>query len=109
MQGQISANLVRPRYCIPILYLTFSVYKNCNLLLSVRILRSDMGIHSYRLQALCFLAVAWVTDAISIPRHATLASRQLANETEYDFIIAGGGLSGLTVANRLTEDRNGML
>ena len=68
-----------------------------------------MGSRSCRLQALCLLAVAWVTDAISIPRHAMLASRQLANQTEYDFIIAGGGLTGLTVANRLTEDPNGML
>ncbi len=27
--------------------------------------------------------------------------------TKYDYVIVGGGLSGLVVANRLTEDRNG--
>ena len=67
-----------------------------------------MGILSFRLQTLCFCAMTWVSDAISIPRHATLASRQIANQTKYDFIIAGGGLSGLTVADRLTEDPSGM-
>ena len=35
-------------------------------------------------------------------------SRQTANKTQYDFIIAGGGLSGLSVADRLTEDASGM-
>lgn len=26
--------------------------------------------------------------------------------TEYDYVIVGGGLTGLVVANRLSEDRN---
>ncbi|KAH6646280.1 hypothetical protein BKA67DRAFT_98021 [Truncatella angustata] len=42
-------------------------------------------------------------QAIAIPRYATLVSQQAAN-TSYDFIIAGAGPSGLTVADRLTED-----
>lgn len=46
----------------------------------------------------------------SLPRlgkYATLVHpRQVANTT-YNFIIAGGGIGGLTVADRLTEDPNG--
>ena len=34
-------------------------------------------------------------------------ARQLA--TSYDFVIAGGGLSALTVADRLTENPKGKL
>lgn len=41
-----------------------------------------------------------------MPRHATIVDRQSIN-SEYDFIIAGGGISGLTLADRLTEDPNG--
>ena len=34
---------------------------------------------------------------------------QLTNETQYDFIIAGGGIAGLTVADRLSEHEDGTL
>lgn len=34
---------------------------------------------------------------------------QLSNETIYDFVIAGGGIAGLTVADRLTENPNSLL
>ncbi|KAF6822536.1 choline dehydrogenase [Colletotrichum plurivorum] len=44
--------------------------------------------------------------ALRIPRHATVASREVIAGTKYDFVIAGGGVSGLTVADRLTEDPN---
>lgn len=29
--------------------------------------------------------------------------------SEYDYVVVGGGVSGLTVANRLTEDSNSMV
>ena len=55
--------------------------------------------------------IACATLAISVanplPRYATLATRQVVNETQYDFIVAGGGVAGLTVADRLTEDPKG--
>lgn len=34
-------------------------------------------------------------------------AREIHDEAEYDFIIAGGGIAGLTVADRLTENTNG--
>jgi hypothetical protein len=39
-------------------------------------------------------------------RHATVVTRQ-ALLSNYTFIIAGGGIAGLTLADRLTEDPNG--
>lgn len=41
------------------------------------------------------------------PGLATIVSPRTASDTTYDFIIAGGGISGLTVADRLTEDPSG--
>ncbi|KAI0425311.1 hypothetical protein F5Y09DRAFT_103293 [Xylaria sp. FL1042] len=43
-------------------------------------------------------------SAAVVPLHASVVSRQEADNNTYDFIIAGGGIAGLTVADRLTED-----
>lgn len=53
--------------------------------------------------------LATVAHGLGIPRHATAIPREVASKTEYDFVIAGGGVAGLTVADRLTEDPNGLL
>lgn len=45
--------------------------------------------------------------AASIPAHAggaVLLSRHEQLREEYDYVVVGGGTSGLVVANRLTED-----
>jgi hypothetical protein len=43
-----------------------------------------------------------------VPRHATIVDRQSVN-SNYTFIIAGGGIAGLTLADRLTEDPKGTM
>jgi heterodisulfide reductase subunit A-like polyferredoxin len=52
----------------------------------------------------CVLGLLALSNALQIPRHATRISKELVSATEYDFIVVGGGVSGLTVADRLTED-----
>jgi hypothetical protein len=59
------------------------------------------------MRSLLPLLLALVADAARVPRHATVVSRQVAIEKQYDFVIAGAGISGLTVADRLTEDPDG--
>jgi choline dehydrogenase-like flavoprotein len=45
------------------------------------------------------LVLAWPTPAL----HANILERQVEVQDEYDYIIVGGGTSGLTVGDRLTE------
>lgn len=46
-------------------------------------------------------------EALIIPRYATIVSERTVSSSTYDFIIAGGGITGLTLADRLTEDPAG--
>lgn len=39
-----------------------------------------------------------------LPKHARIITRDSDLAFSYDFVIIGGGTSGLTVADRLTED-----
>jgi hypothetical protein len=44
--------------------------------------------------------------ALSLPsvQHARIVGRDTALRSSYDFVVIGGGTSGLTVADRLTEN-----
>lgn len=50
-----------------------------------------------------------VVAATSLPgRYARIVQPRTVSNTTYDFVIIGGGIGGLTVADRLTEDPNGI-
>lgn len=61
-----------------------------------------MLVNSLLLAALAALAKALPSGLL-----ARVVDAQTASQTQYDFIIAGGGTSGLTVADRLTENPDG--
>jgi hypothetical protein len=63
-----------------------------------------LGNNSKYGSSLLVLGLLQCIGASVVPRHATVVSRQAANQTTYDFVIAGSGPGGLTVADRLTED-----
>lgn len=62
-----------------------------------------------RVQLFLLLALALHSSCAPVspfaPRAVLVNNSQL--RTEYDYVIIGGGTSGLVVANRLTENRNG--
>lgn len=47
------------------------------------------------------LVSAWPTQH---PEHVNILTRAEQIDSEYDYVIVGGGTSGLTVGDRLTED-----
>lgn len=55
---------------------------------------------------LILLFAALNSRSIAAPVNDDVATAK--DGSKYDYIIVGGGLSGLVVANRLTENRKGM-
>lgn len=53
---------------------------------------------------LLLLSAVVQVNGRSLGKYARVVRPEIAAANEYDFIIAGGGIAGLTVADRLTED-----
>ena len=64
---------------------------------------SKLSLAAVGLLNLLVLVEAYNPAAHSI-RHTTIVERAEELLPEYDYIIVGGGTSGLTVADRLTEN-----
>lgn len=56
------------------------------------------------LTSVFLLALSTVSSAWPAPDHATILPRGAAPKESYDYVIVGGGTSGLTVGDRLTAD-----
>ena len=52
--------------------------------------------------AIGFVAIAVAHGSI-VAKYAQIVGRDTALSLSYDFLVIGGGTSGLTVADRLTE------
>jgi choline dehydrogenase len=56
----------------------------------------------------CLSLAIIVQTVTALGQFATrIEAGHLSNGSSYDFVIAGGGIAGLTVADRLTENPNG--
>lgn len=62
----------------------------------------------FLLPALLLLFVQTVSPQ-PLDTRATVVDPASDLKDRYDYVVVGGGTSGLTVANRLTEDPSGML
>lgn len=59
-----------------------------------------------RLIWLALLSAARCSPIIPIAPHAVLIRETTQLRSDYDYVVIGGGTSGLVVANSLTEDPN---
>lgn len=69
-----------------------------------------MALYSSRMLSL--LLMAWqaaMCAALRIADRATIVENAASVKAAYDYVIVGGGTSGLTVAYRLTEDPSSKL
>jgi NADH dehydrogenase FAD-containing subunit len=49
------------------------------------------------------VSLAALAGAATVPPHSTVKRQVTQLRNKYDFVIVGGGTTGLTVADRLTE------
>lgn len=52
------------------------------------------------------LFTCWLPDVLNAPNQIIPGSEPEIAFKTYDYIVVGGGLTGLTVANRLSEDKS---
>lgn len=58
-------------------------------------------------QLLALLALVSISSTSAVAPRAIVVEREADLSAKYDFVVIGGGTSGLVVANRLTEDPDG--